>query len=229
MTTTVITGATRGLGYETARRLVAAGHTVYLGARELRRGEEVAARIGATALALDVVDDGSVAAAVARLRAETAAVDVLINNAGIAGEQRPPAEATIADLTRVLDTNVVGATRVLTAFAPLLERSAAPVVVNVSSAVGSLAINAAPTSSWSTLAYPMSKAALNMLTIQYARAYPRWRVNAVTPGLTATEFAPAAVNGHPVAEGAEIVVRMAQVGPDGPSGTFVDIDGAVPW
>jgi NAD(P)-dependent dehydrogenase (short-subunit alcohol dehydrogenase family) len=75
----------------------------------------------------------------------------------------------------------------------------------------------------------MSKVAFNMLTIQWARAFPRWRVNSVTPGLTATEFAPAAKNGASVAEGAEIIVRMAQIGPDGPTGSFVDVAAAVPW
>jgi NAD(P)-dependent dehydrogenase (short-subunit alcohol dehydrogenase family) len=156
-------------------------------------------------------------------------LDVLVNNAGIAGAQRPPADASIDDLRRGLETNVIGATRVLSLFAPLLDAAGAPVVVNVSSAVGSLALNAAPDAPWSALAYPMSKAALNMLTIQYARAYPRWRVNSVTPGRTATEFTPAASAGHPVAEGAEILVRMATVGADGPTGSFLDINGTVPW
>ena len=82
---------------------------------------------------------------------------------------------------------------------------------------------------WSMLAYPMSKAALNMLTIQYAQAHPRWRVNSVTPGLTATELAPSAHLGHSVQEGAEIVVRLAMIDSRGPTGTFIDINGPVPW
>ncbi len=77
------------------------------------------------------------------------------------------------------------------------------------------------------LAYPMSKAALNMLTLQYAKAYPRWRVNSVTPGLTATEFTQG--QGWSVEEGADIIVRMATIGPDGPTGTFVEAVGTVPW
>lgn len=229
MTTTLITGGTRGLGYETARRLQAAGHTVYLAGRDAARARAAAEAVGATAITVDVVDEESVAAAAARVREEVGALDVLVNNAGIAGEQRPPAEATLADLRAVLDTNVVGAASVLAAFAPLLEASSAPVVVNVSSGVGSLAANSRPGAGWSMLAYPMSKAALNMLTVQYAKAYPRWRVNSVTPGLTATDFAPGTAIGRPVAEGAEIIVRMAQIGADGPTGTFVDINGAVAW
>jgi NAD(P)-dependent dehydrogenase (short-subunit alcohol dehydrogenase family) len=229
MTTTLITGATRGLGREAARRLRAEGHTVYLGARDATRGAEVAALIGAIPLEIDVTDDRSIAAAVARVRDEVGHLDVLVNNAGIAGEQRPPAEATIADLRRVLETNVIGAASVLSAFAPLLEQSEHPVVVNVSSAVGSLTLNAKPDAIWSMVAYPVSKAALNMLTIQYARAFPRWRVSSATPGLTATEFAPAASAGGSVQDNVEVIVRMATVGPDGPTGVFVGNDGSVPW
>jgi NAD(P)-dependent dehydrogenase (short-subunit alcohol dehydrogenase family) len=225
-----------------ARRLVEAGHTVYLGARDLPLGTEVAGAIGAIPIQLDVTDDTSIAAAVERLRDEVGSLDVLVNNAGIAGDQRRPGEATIEDLRRVFETNVIGASAVIHAFTPLLEASAAPVVVNVSSAVGSLTLNTAPNSRWTMLAYPMSKAALNMLTIQYARAFPRWRVNTTTPGLTATEFTgprddkpsvdelrTAGMQINTVEQGAEVIVQMALVGPDGPTGTFMGNDGAVPW
>jgi len=240
--TALVTGATRGIGYEVARRLVEAGQTVYLGARDLRRGTEAGAEIGATAILLDTTDGASIAAAVNRVRDEAGALDVLVNNAGIAGDQRPPTEATLDDLRRVFETNVFGAAAVLTAFTPLLEASPAPVVVNVSSAVGSLSLNAGPDARWSMLAYPMSKAALNMLTIQYARAFPRWRVNSASPGPTATDFvAPreglptveqlraAGITVNTVQEGAEILVRLATGGPEGPTGTFVGNEGPVPW
>ena len=240
MTTTLVTGATRGVGLELARRLVLAGHTVYLGARDRGRGREVASSIGARAIAIDVTDDDAVRTAVGTLTDDVGALDVLVNNAGIAGRQGPVAETDVADLETVLTTNVVGATRVLVACTPLLEASAAPVVVNVSSAVGSLALNARPDAIWSTVAYPLSKAALNMLTIQYARAFPRWRVNAVTPGLTLTEFtgrpvdsvdldAFRKVGGRTVEEAVEVLVTMATVGPDGPTGTYVGNDGPLPW
>ncbi len=242
MTTTLVTGATRGIGFEVARRLVEAGQTVYLGARDPERGADAASSIGAAAIQLDATDADSIAAAAGRLRDDVGSLDVLVNNAGIAGDQRPPAEATIADLRRVFETNVFGAAAVIAACAPLLEAGAAPVVVNVSSAVGSLALNSSPDSRWNMLAYPMSKAALNMLTIQYAKAYPRWRVNSATPGLTATEFTGRAVDAativrltasgvqvNTVQEGAEIIVRMALIGPDGPTGTFVGNEGALPW
>jgi NAD(P)-dependent dehydrogenase (short-subunit alcohol dehydrogenase family) len=228
MTTTLITGATRGLGREAARRLIELGHVVYLGARDAAAGQKAADEIGARVLTLDVTDEASVMAAARRLGSEAGALDVLVNNAGIAGEQRPPADASIDDMTRVFDTNVLGPVRVLKAFTPLLEASPAPVVVDVSSAVGSLTRNSDPAAPWKMLAYPMSKAALNMLTVQYAKAYPRWRVNAVTPGLTATEFTPGQ-GGWSVEEGARVIVRMATIGPDGPTGTFVEDAGVVPW
>jgi NAD(P)-dependent dehydrogenase (short-subunit alcohol dehydrogenase family) len=242
MTTTLVTGATRGIGREVARRLVEAGQTVYLGARDQHVGADVAASIGATLIQLDATNAHSIASAVDRIRDEVGALDVLVNNAGIAGEQRRPGEATLADMRSVFETNVFGAAAVIDAFTPLLEASATPVVVNVSSAVGSLTLNTAPDSRWTMLAYPMSKAALNMLTIQYARAFPRWRVNSATPGLTATEFtAPregkpsleelrtAGMQINTVEQGAEIIVRLALIKPDGPSGTFVGNDGPVPW
>ena len=239
MTTTLVTGATRGVGLELSRRLAEAGHTVYLGARDLERGREVAEPMGARAIAIDVTDDASVRAAVDRVRQEVGALDVLVNNAGISGAQRPPAEADVSDLETVLATNVVGATRVLVACIPLLEESASPVVVNVSSAVGSLTLNAKPDAVWSIVAYPMSKAALNMLTIQYARAFPRWRVNAVTPGLTLTEFtgrptdsvdleAFRRAGGRTVDEAVAVLVAMATVGPDGPRGRSSETTGRCP-
>ncbi|MDP9026276.1 MAG: SDR family NAD(P)-dependent oxidoreductase [Actinomycetota bacterium] len=242
MTTTLVTGATRGIGREVVRRLVEEGHTVYLGARDISAGEKVAAELGARAIQLDSTDPASIQAAVDRLRAEVGSLDVLVNNAGISGEQRPIAEATPDDLRAVFETNVFGAAAVIRSVTPLLEASDAPVVVNVSSAVGSLALNSAPDARWSILAYPMSKAALNMLTIQYARAFPRWRVNSATPGLTATEFTgtkpdeariaalrSSGVQVNSVEEGADIIVRLALGGPDGPTGTFVGNDGPVPW
>ena len=140
-------------------------------------------------------------------------------------------ETTADDLREVYETNVFGAVRVLQAFRPLLERSANPVVVNVSSGMGSLTLTSDPDrveSTFTALAYPSSKTALNMLTSQWARAYPSIRINAVDPGYTATDF-----NGHSghqtVEEGAEIIVRMAQIGPDGPTGTYQDRHGTVPW
>ncbi|MET9294202.1 SDR family NAD(P)-dependent oxidoreductase [Streptomyces sp. NPDC003077] len=236
MTTTLITGAGRGLGLESARELVRAGHRVYLGARDPARGAAAARATGGRVLPLDVTSDASVRAAADRLREEAGHLDVLVNNAGIAGPGGPPDTVTAADLEEVYATNVFGPVRVLHAFLPLLRAGdGTPVVVNVSSGLGSLAVAAEPErlGSWvpdwiPVLPYASSKAALNMVTVQYAHAYPDLRINAVDPGFTATDL-----NGHTgtrtVAEGAEIIVRMARIGPDGPTGTFVSSAGAVPW
>jgi NAD(P)-dependent dehydrogenase (short-subunit alcohol dehydrogenase family) len=231
MTTTLITGATKGLGLEAARRLVAAGHTVYLGARDEHRGQEAASRVGGRPVRLDVTRDDCVEAAAALIRGEAGHLDVLVNNAGITGGRKPPGETTAADLLAVYDTNVFGVVRVTRAFLPLLAESSAPVIVNVSSGMGSLAITTDPARFESTLVglpYQSSKSALNMLTTQYAKAYPAMRINVVDPGYTATDL-----NGHrgtqTVEEGAEIIVRMASIGADGPTGGYFSAAGPVPW
>jgi NAD(P)-dependent dehydrogenase (short-subunit alcohol dehydrogenase family) len=227
MTTTLITGANRGLGHEAARRLLAAGHDVWIGARDPERGAAAAHAVGARFVALDVRDDASVAAAVERV----GALDVLVNNAGIAGARTPVRETTPAGLAEVYATNVLGLVRVTQAFLPLLERSANPVIVNVSSGMGSFGITSDPSRLESTivaLAYPSSKAAVTMLTTQYAKALPHVRVNAVDPGYTATDF-----NDHrgvqTVHEGTDAIVAMAQIDGSGPTGAFVDRHGTVPW
>ena len=230
MTTTLITGANKGLGREAARRLLADGHDVWVAARDHERGRAAAEALGARFVALDVTDDASVSAAAERVAAE-GGLDVLVNNAGISGGFKPVAEVTPGDVERVLATNVLGIVRVTQAFVPLLERSGNPVVVNVSSGMGSLGITTDPSRLESTLvglAYPTSKAAVNMLTSQYAKALPSMRVNAVDPGYTATDF-----NGHrgtqTVEEGAEAIVRMAKLDASGPTGSFVDKRGVAPW
>ena len=231
MTTTLITGANKGLGRETARQLIAAGHTVYVGARDEQRGKEAADQLGARFVLIDVTSDDSVAAAAAQLRAETGGLDVLVNNVGIPGGRTPPADVTAADVQRVYETNVYGVVRVTHAFLPLLEASAAPVIVNVSSGLGSFGVTTNPDRmehAFPTLAYSSAKAAVNMLTSQYAKALPQLRINAVDPGYTATDF-----NAHrgtqTIEEGAEIIVTMAQIGPDGPTGGYFDRHGPVPW
>ncbi|MEU5666117.1 SDR family NAD(P)-dependent oxidoreductase [Streptomyces longwoodensis] len=236
MTTTLITGANKGLGFETARRLVAEGHTVYVGSRDAARGRAAAERLGARAVLLDVTDDASVAAAAKTVEAQSGGLDVLVNNAGIEerGEGHTfvgPADLTPDTLRTVLETNVVGVVRVTRAFLPLLRRSPAPVVVNVSSGLASLTrvtTEGDPAFAYPGVAYPASKAAVNMITVQYAKAFPELRVNAVEPGFTATDL-----NGHAgtqtVEEGAEVIVRMALLGPDGPTGTYVDVNGPLPW
>ena len=230
MTTILITGANKGLGRETARRLLADGHDVWLAARDPGRGREASEALGARLVVLDVTDDDSVAAAAERVGAD-GGLDVLVNNAGIVGDRGAVPDTTAEDVGRIFATNVLGIVRVTQAFVPLLERSAAPVIVNVSSGMGSLGVTTDPSrleSSLVGLGYPASKAAVNMLTSMYAKALPGMRVNAVDPGYTATDL-----NGHrgtqTVEEGAEAIVRMARLDASGPTGTFVDRHGVVPW
>lgn len=230
--TTLITGANKGLGRETARRLLAEGHDVWLAARDRSVGQAAADELGARFVQLDVTDADSVAAAAAQVAGATGGrLDVLINNAGIVGARKPAADVTAEDVRTVFETNVFGVVRVTHAFLPLLERSDSPVIVNVSSGMGSIAVTTDPERFESTLiglAYPSSKTAVNMLTTQYAKALPHIRINAVDPGYTATDL-----NGHngtqSVEEGTDAIVAMAQVDPSGPTGTFVDRNGVVPW
>lgn len=231
MTITLITGANKGLGHHAARRLIAAGHTVYLGARNVERGTEAADAIGATFVQLDVTDDESVAAAIATIETAAGGLDVLVNNAGVAGEPGAPAEVTVEDLCRVYETNVFGLVRVTHAALPLLQRSAVPVIVNVSSGLGSLAVTTDPgrlESKFPVLAYGSSKTAVVALTVQYAKSLPQMRINAVDPGYTATDLN---ANSGPqtIDEGTDAMVRLATIGPDGPTGGFFDRDGVVPW
>jgi NAD(P)-dependent dehydrogenase (short-subunit alcohol dehydrogenase family) len=227
MTTTLITGANRGLGKETARQLLAAGHTVYIGARDEARGRAAAEELGARFVQLDVTDDASVKAAIDRIDAD-GGLDVLVNNAGIGLLALNGPEAL-----RVFDTNAVSVIRVTEAALPLLRRSANPVVVNVSSALGSFAANhdpKRPASQYNAIVYGASKAAVSMLTVQYARAVPEVKFNAVEPGYTNTEFGGQEnPMGRAVEISAAVIARMAVIGADGPTGTFQEDDGELGW
>jgi NAD(P)-dependent dehydrogenase (short-subunit alcohol dehydrogenase family) len=233
-TTALVTGATRGLGLLTVRRLAELGWTVYLGARDAARGAAAAQELDGldvVPLPIDVTSDESVAAAVSLVDERGGRLDVLVNNAGIAGPRTGPLETGPDDLRVAYETNVFGPVRVTRAFLPLLRRSAAPRVVMVSSGMGSIERTSDPDnveSGFVSLVYPSSKTALNMITSQYARALPEFRVNAADPGYTATDF-----NGHSghqtVQEGTDAIVALAQVAPDGPTGGFFDRHGPVPW
>ncbi|MEU6854816.1 SDR family NAD(P)-dependent oxidoreductase [Actinacidiphila alni] len=226
-----ITGANKGLGREAARRLTGLGHTVLVGARDPERGREAAAAVGARYVPVDVTDDASVAAAAADVAAREGTVDVLINNAGIHGPATGHDRLTGADALAVLDVNVAGVIRTTTAFLPLLRRSADPVIINVSSGMGSLDRTHDPARPESKVVAPLytaSKAALTMLTTQYAKAFPGIRVNAADPGYTATDL-----NGHSgpqtVTEGTDAIVALATEPPGSGSGRFVDRTGEIAW
>ncbi len=231
MTITFITGANKGLGYETARRLIKLGHTVIIGARDAARGQAAAERLGARFVPIDVTRDDSVARAAEDITAREGRIDVLINNAGIIGAHGPAEALTGPDIMEVLDTNVAGIVRVTHAFLPLLRHSAHPAIINVSSGMGSFAVTHDPDRVEGTITAPLytaSKAAVTMLTTQYAKALPGIRVNAADPGYTATDF-----NGHSgpqtVTEGTDAIVALATEGPEGGTGRFVDRFGPVGW
>ena len=226
-----ITGANKGLGYETARRLIERGHTVLVGARDPERGRAAADRLGARFVRIDVADDASVAQAAEDVAAHEGHIDVLINNAGVIGAHRPVDELTGPDALDILNTNVAGVVRVTHAFLPLLRRAEHPAVINVSSGMGSFDRTHDPDRIESKHAAPLytaSKAAVTMLTTQYARALPGVRVNAADPGYTATDF-----NGHSgpqtVAEGTDAIVALETEGPDAGTGRFIDRAGTVSW
>lgn len=226
----LVTGANQGIGLETARRLVAAGATVYVGARSPERGAAAAAEISARFVRLDVTSEGSVAAAAAQVEAEARRLDILVNNAGITGPQDDVHDLDGSGLEQVLATNLVGYVRVIHAFLPLLERAVAPRIVNVSSGLGSLArfhdVSTIESRAGSPF-YAASKAAVNMLTVRYARALPGIRINAADPGLTATALTNGL--GHSVTDGTDAIIRFA-IGEDRHlTGHYRDRDGDIPW
>jgi NAD(P)-dependent dehydrogenase (short-subunit alcohol dehydrogenase family) len=231
MTITFITGANKGLGLETARRLAEHGHTVLVGARDEQAGRAAAETVGGRFVQIDVTDDESVARAAADVQQHEGALDVLINNAGIAGTMGEADDLTGAAVLRVLDVNVVGAVRTTRAFLPLLEASADPVIVNVSSGMGSLELThdaSRPESHVVAPAYTSSKAALTMLTTQHAKAFPNIRINAADPGYTATDLN-ANSGFQTVTEGTDAIVQLATEGPGHGSGRFVDRHGETAW
>jgi NAD(P)-dependent dehydrogenase (short-subunit alcohol dehydrogenase family) len=228
MTVTFVTGANKGLGYETARRLIERGHSVYMGARSLERGEAAATELGGQFVQIDVTDDASVEAAFGVIAEREGLLDVLVNNAGISSV----ADVNGPEALKVFDTNAIGLIRVTQAALPLLEKSDNLVVVNVSSALGSFWAVTNPERRqfhFPSIIYGSSKAAVSMLTVQYAKALPDIKFNAVEPGFTATDLTPFSAAGQPVELGAEVIVRMATIDKDGPSGTFQEGESELGW
>lgn len=231
MKTILITGGNTGLGYEAARRLKELGHKIYITSRNEEKGHQAAPELGIFYLVMDVTDEASVQQALAEFKKTESHLDVLINNAGTPGERRPIEEVDADLMQRVFDTNLFGIVRVTQAFLPLLKKSADPVIVNVSSGVGSFTKHLDPTTLESQVispAYASSKAAVSMLTLQYAKALPKMRVNAVDPGHTNTggNFSHGAQN---ATEGTDAILKMATIDQSGPTGTFEDRYGVLGW
>ena len=241
----LITGGNRGLGLATARLLGDAGATVLIGSRDERSGYDAVVQLReqgilAIAIALDVDSPASVSAAAERVDREFGRLDILVNNAGILPEATAAKATTPLDLDlfrRTFETNLFGAVAVTQAFLPLLERSDAARIVNVSSTMGSLADQTDPSSPYYGLvvpAYQASKAALNGLTIALSKTLAEGpiKVNSVCPGWVQTDLggpdnraaAPTAA-----ADAAEVVVAAALLDGSGPTGTFFDAGGTVAW
>jgi len=246
-TTTIalVTGANRGLGFATARLIAQNGATVLLGARNTAKAELAAAELRDEGLAcwpitLDVESGSSIAEAAAQVEREHGRLDILVNNAGILPEATTPEADQPLDIglfRRTFDTNVFGAAAVSQAFLPLLRAADAGRIVNVSSRMGSLTDQLDPTSPYAAMvlpAYQSSKAALNGLTVALAKSLSDTpvRVNSVCPGWVQTDLGGPdnrAAAPTPALEAARAVVQMAFVPADGPTGTFVDLDGPIPW
>jgi NAD(P)-dependent dehydrogenase (short-subunit alcohol dehydrogenase family) len=243
-----VTGANQGVGKRVAEELVANGVTVYVGSRDLARGEAAAAAIGtgATAIQLDVTDAASIAAVRNRIRAEFGRLDLLVNNAAISNTRRGAmsmedyaktsraSTASLDEIRTVWETNVFGVVAVYQAMLPLLRESSDARIVNVSSGVGSLTTNADPNYHYHSMygpIYPASKAALNAMTLAMMVELEATdiKVNLVSPAFTSTNL-----NGfagtESVEDGSREVVRVALLGPDGPTGTFTRWENAaIPW
>jgi len=238
-TIALVTGANKGIGKQIAAQLAERGLTVLIGARDQQRRDEAAAELRAVgdvhAVALDVTDQSTVDAAAKWIDAEFGRLDVLVNNAGVAGGWgQQPSDVDVDLVRNVFDTNVFGVIRVTNAMLPLLRRSAAPRVVNVSSVVGSFANFTDPDGPLAQLppsaAYLPSKTALNALTVQYAKQLraDNVLVNAVCPGYCATDLNNHSGDRTP-AQGAAIAVKLATASADSPTGGFFDDDRPIPW
>ncbi|MEU1302278.1 SDR family oxidoreductase [Streptomyces shenzhenensis] len=245
----LVTGANKGVGHAIARQLAALPATVYLGARDEDRGRTAAAELTANGhdvrfLHLDVTDTATADLAAKRIEEEAGRLDILVNNAGISTPWQPPSQTPLDDMRRSFETNVLGVITVTNAMLSLLRRSEAARIVNISSVIGSLtaaAENHDPTGAFpdgsfpNTLGYPVSKTAVNVLTVMYANELrdEGILVNAVSPNWVPTD-----ANGHTglltLEQGARLPVTMATLPDGGPTGTFTCADHtgsglALPW
>jgi len=239
--TALVTGANKGLGYEIAAGLGARGYRTAVAARDKARGEAAvrmlhAAGVDAFAVPLDVTSDRSVTEAAELIERQGGRLDVLVNNAGISGETGPgwvqdPTTLDLDVVRTVVDTNVYGVIRVTNAMLPLLRRSASPRIVNISSSVGSVTWQADPNIEVGPImaAYSPTKSYLNAITVHYARQFTGTDIliNAACPGLVATDFT--GYQGRPAQEAAATAIRLATLPDGGPTGSFFNDDGVIPW
>ncbi len=235
-----ITGANKGLGFETARQLGRLGITIVVGARDEERGQRAVEALRGEGIAahrvlVDVTRDETIESAVGWIDRELGRLDILVNNAGVQVQRAAPSEVSVENLRRTFEPNFFGAFAVLQAALPLLRRAPAGRIVNVSSNVGSMFRLTDP--DWELaeriylgFAYSASKTALNVLTIAFAKELrgTAVKINSVCPGFTATDFNQHRGTRRPE-DSVKLIVRYATLGPDGPSGGFFDEVGRIPW
>jgi NAD(P)-dependent dehydrogenase (short-subunit alcohol dehydrogenase family) len=237
-TIALVTGANKGIGYAIAAGLGALGWSVGVGARDERRREDAVAKLRAAGahtfgVPLDVTDDGSAKTAARLIEERAGRLDVLVNNAGVAGGwPDQPTTVTPESMRAVVEANVIGVVRVTNAMLPLLRRSAHPRIVNQSSHVGSLTLQTTPDLDLGGIsgAYAPSKTFLNAVTIQYAKelAGTSILINNACPGYVATDLNNSSGTSTPE-QGAAVAIRLATLPDDGPTGQQFDADGPVPW
>lgn len=229
----LVSGGNKGIGLAIVRGLLQAGCRVYLGAREVAKGQQAAAELAAegevVVIEVDLTDQATLDAAAARVQREVGHLDILVNNAGINAEgDGPPSMASIQSVEQAMRTNFVGTLAVTQAFLPLVRQAAAGRIVNVSSPLGSLTLSRQ--NDWGLLGYSASKAALNMLTVQlaYELRDTAIKVNSANPGYTATDLNGFAGTDTP-AQGAAEAIRLALLPADGPTGTSSSSTASLPW
>jgi NAD(P)-dependent dehydrogenase (short-subunit alcohol dehydrogenase family) len=236
----LITGANKGIGFEVARQVGKAGCTVLVGARNVELGREATAKLKAEGvdarfIAIDVVKHDTIKRAADEIARDFGRLDILVNNAGIAaiGKDGAPSVADVDAVRTTIETNFIGALAVTQAMLPLLKKSAAARIVNVSSELGSITGHGEPNWKFANvraIGYSASKAAMNMMTAQLALelAGTPIKVISANPGFTATDLNQN--RGHQTVEqGAAETIRLALLGPDGPTGGFFETGGALPW
>lgn len=239
MKNVLITGANQGIGFETARQLAQSGYFIYLGSRNKKKGLDAVSKLKAlgisnvVSLELDVTNIHSIEQAEKELKNQTDVLDILINNAGVSGAQpQNISSGAIENLRNVFETNFFGAVQATRQFIPLLRKSAQPVIINVSSEMGSLAVQSHTTNPNRGLydAYSCSKAALNAFTVMLANEHKEagFKIYSVTPGYTATNLNQYKGAKTPE-EGANVIVKYVTKSGEMPTGKFFNIDGEVPW
>ena len=232
----LITGANQGIGFETARQLGKQGITVLVGSRDKERGQKAVETLrgeglDARLIVLDVTEQNEIDSAAAQIGREFGKLDILVNNAGILLETVPPSECQVENLRKTFETNVIGLFAVTKAFLPLLRKSSAARIVNVTSGLGSLNVMSDPNRLDNKyFAYCASKAAVNMMTVTLARELQgtRIKINSAAPGYTATALNN--YSGHQTVEqGTVASFKSAMLPDDGPTGSFLDANGIFPW